>query len=752
MKVVINLFFLALLFPFYLIAQKDVNDKYKQEAEMFRKEVWGWAKPEFAVRTIPTEFANYSKVIIGRHVEINADSKKKSSIATWGFAINKQATMTQIVREAIKINDKVALDEYSVITYSQLTRKSSYVFDNITKVYVGIRVYKQDGNFREVNADDIILTRDDKNNKEAKIAVPDLQVGDIIDYFIASQGSMEAKNAAFPSYVFTVFDDCPIMSYSIHAQFGSKYAVEYRSYNKAPQFKVTENDGDNILDIQEKNIPAYTGLNLWSSPYRQLPIIRMNIMLPSRGGGPLSNERKKGEIYRDQGMDEFLEDEKVAIGYLKLPYAKSMFMVRDQSGVPSIAKNYYKKITRDKNISPDSLAAELFYLYRFSRYLDIWDGFLPETVVAMPAKGINEREYMYSFGDFLKLADVDNQLVFVTHRSGPLLKEIMSRTDMQYLLQVQNGKQGVFGMETIFTPPYYIPSMYEGIKDAVTLDIKGRKTVKPKDFDQGVVSLPVTKAEENARVEKMVVAIPGTDVIQVNRTTTLKGHYRGEEQKQLILLEDYCNAERKIYGADKTIVEELTGSEKNRKYGEELKAAFDKARLKQKDAFVTEAKEWFEQEITELSDNKVQNLGVRHTSPDFIYSSKFKMGGVIKKAGNNYILEIGKLQGSPLQIDPSQRKRKLDVYMPFARSINTEITIEIPPGYTAEGWESLNRKVENETGHFTVTTSVAANSVTIKVSKSYDHSFEPAANWDKLLAFLDAANDWAGAKLLIKKK
>jgi hypothetical protein len=38
------------------------------------------------------------------------------------------------------------------------------------------------------------------------------------------------------------------------------------------------------------------------------------------------------------------------------------------------------------------------------------------------------------------------------------------------------------------------------------------------------------------------------------------------------------------------------------------------------------------------------------------------------------------------------------------------------------------------------------------VKKSYNNTFEPVANWNKLLAFIDAANDWTNAKLLMKKK
>jgi hypothetical protein len=155
--------------------------------------------------------------------------------------------------------------------------------------------------------------------------------------------------------------------------------------------------------------------------------------------------------------------------------------------------------------------------------------------------------------------------------------------------------------------------------------------------------------------------------------------------------------------------------------------------------------------VTELKDHKTDNLGVRHTSPDFIYSSNFNLAGLVKKAGNNIIVEIGKIQGQPLAIKEEQRKRDLDVFMPFARSIEYNITFDIPAGYTAEGIAALNKNVENETGFFKAEATATEKTITIKVKKSYLHNFEPAKNWEKLVAFLDAANDWVGAKFLLKK-
>lgn len=745
------LFFLIIAAPVMAAAQKNKDEKkdaakYKEEAEAIRKEVWGWDKPEFKVRNIPAEYAQASKVIIARHQEINADSKKKYKLMS---GVSRELILLEIGREAIKINDKSAVSEYSEISFTQIEKRYSFYSNNTTKVYVGVRIIKPDGSMKEINYDDIVLTRNDATQKEAKLAIPDLQVGDIIDYFIAKQQNMaQTTTSNVATYTFTLFDDVPIMNYSIHFEMGKKYAVEYRCYNGAQDFKTSSGeDDDNILDLVKKNIPAYSESGLWTAPYRQLPIIRMNILVGYKGlmAGRF-NARNPGEIYKNQSADEFVQDKKNTI----VNWKKSNYQYKLDMG---IIDDYYKNVMKNKkNMTPDSLLKEMYYMYRFRTLLDVGGGDF-ESVINRHNLSYNENGVAFNFGYFLNEADIDNRLVFLTAVTQPKMNEIMNSEEISYLLTTQSAGAKLFSFDNLYAPVYTFPYYFENANQTVTLDIKGRKEFNPKDFDEGRMDLPGTTADKNARIEKVAISLvpDGTNLI-TSRTTTLQGHYKQDVQKELILFEDYHSAERKLFGVQQTLSDQMSGDKKTKKFGEELKTAFDQARSKNKDAFIAEAKEWFEQEITELTDHKVVNMGVRHTNPDFVYSSKFKLGGLVKKAGNNYIIDIGKTQGSPLQIKPTQRKRTLDIYMPFARSLKIDITFQIPEGFTAEGVAALNKKVENETGYFIVEAVSDDKTVTIKVRKSYNHAFEPVGNWDKLLAFVDAANEWYNTKLLLKKK
>jgi hypothetical protein len=729
----------ACLIPLSGWGQKDIR-AYKENAESMRKEVWSWDKPEFSVRNIPSEYNNFSKVVIARHIDIGI---KKNRLTNF--------VLTEIFRESIKINDKAAVTEFSDFEYNQMEKGSGFTAGRTTITYVGVRVIKPNGNIKEINADDIVITASDKDLKKAKIAIPDLQAGDILDYFVAREGT---ENLGFmevvSAYVFEFYNEVPILHYSIHSETGKRYAIEYRSYNGAPDFIQRKGeDNSNVLDLVQKNIPVYPEIDLWTLPYRQLPLTRMNIIVGYKGvSAGRFNARDPGVIYKNQPSEKFFEDEMNDLGLRKISTG------REGVDLPEELSEYLKKLVKSRSDIPaDSFAAELFYVLRYSDFLDVQPWIKVETIMGRANRDLPGKNYKYHIYDFLKDKGADASLVVSTHRSLSTSKEIMGKNELDYLIQIRGNKPKFMGMSSIFTPAFYIPTDFEGEKNVLALDIGEGRSPNPDGFGKSRVNIPAGNAENNSRLEKMEIAVSDDRAgLFVNRITSIRGHERDALQKQLILFEDYCNAERKAFNIKSTILEQLEGGRKTKSYADELRFAFSKARQNQKDEFLKEATGWFGLEVTNLSDFHVQQLGVRHYQPDFVYSSKFKLGGLVKKAGANFIIEIGKLQGSLAGNTSIPPMRKLDIYLPFAETLSSEISVVVPEGFTLEGAEALNVRVENETGQFSCETKLSGSTLIIKTSKTYNSAFIPATNWDKLKAIIDAEKKWYDSKILFRKK
>ena len=737
-------------------AQTKDAEKYRKESEQMRKTVWAWDKPQFKVKDVPPQYSNASKIIIAHHTELTADSKSKFAFYGLGFGPKKEQTLTEVVREMVKVNDKNAVTDYSELSFTQFEKTSGFYTTDKTTSYVGVRVIKPNGSVKEINADDIVLTKDGAAEKKAKVAIPDLQPGDILDYFIATEQNLTNDMSNKP-YRVLLFDDAPILSLSFHAQLGKKYAIEYRSYNGAPELQVSKNDDkDIIVDVDKANIPPFE-TSLWVAPGMQLPFIRMNISLGYKGfGSKWMDTKKPGEVAKNTDSDEFIDDKASS---LSTSYYNGYWMKAAKAEYDDIESDAKKKSKQTgvsfKELSDEEKAAQLFYTLRYTKLLNFDINQLSSKINI----GYNTYNGL-AFPLFctLKAAGLDPAILVTNDRTGLRLSEVMSAGDLTATAYLTGANKFV-NINTVFDAPFAIPVEIEGLSNtkSFTFDHPGaimgiKKMMGLTNVAEGP-KLPTSSADKNAHIENLKLSLTADkNNLAVHRSTILKGYYKADEQKNLILYEDFFEAERKAFNDEKSLLEELEDGKKSKKYVDEVKSAFAEARKKQKEAFVKEAKSWFEQEITDLKDNKTDNLGVRHTAPDFVYSSNFNLGGLVKKAGNNIIVEIGKIQGQPLVIKQEQRKRDIDVYMPFARSIEYNIELEIPDGYSAEGVAALNKKIETEAGFFTVDATATDKLVTVKIKKYYLHNFEPAKNWDKVIAFTDAANEWVGAKLLFKKK
>jgi hypothetical protein len=740
-----------------VFAQSKEIEAYKKESEEMRKTVWAWPDEQYKVRTVPEKYMKSSKVVIAHHTALTADSKSGIAFYGLGFGSRHKQSITEIVREVIKLNDKNAVTEYSELSFTQFEKRSGFYASDKTSTFVGVRIVKPDGSTKEINADEVVLTKDEKNEKQAKLAVPDLLPGDIIDYYIATAQNTTNDFSSKP-YNLLLFDDAPVLHYSFHSELGKKFAVEYRSYNGAPEVKVSRNgDGDIIMDVSKKDMPAFE-TSLWVSASRQLPFIRMYIGQGYKGmGSKMMGLSKPGEITKVIGSQHALEDiQKELSGR----YATGYWMKSaryDYEKLENKAKENAKQVGLSyKELSEKDKATLLFYTFRYEYMLKADAAEIATRIKTIAASRFDNLSFLMFC--IFKASGLDPAILIAEERTGYRMNEAINSNDLVTAAHLPSLKS-VFAFTSVYDLPFSVPVSIEGTKGARSITFDNPAIMTPAKMNNlaqvgAAPPLPASTSTVNNRTEKLKILLNNErSGLQVKRQTTLKGYYKLEAQSSLLLYEDFFNYESaQLKEKYLTLSEVISQGKQNKKFFEEATNALAEARSKQKDAFIKDAKEWFEEDVTNLTDYKIEIPGVRHTAPDFIYSSSFNLNGLIKKAGNNIIVEIGKIQGKPLTVKEEQRNRTLDVYMPFARSIEYEIELEIPEDYTAEGVDALNTKVENETGYFITEATSNGKTVSIKIKKHYLHNFEPAANFSKLMAFMDASSNWTNAKLLLKKK
>eukprot|EP01137_Pigoraptor_chileana_P010331 Opistho-2@59770 len=195
----------------------------------------------------------------------------------------------------------------------------------------------------------------------------------------------------------------------------------------------------------------------------------------------------------------------------------------------------------------------------------------------------------------------------------------------------------------------------------------------------------------------------------------------------------------------------VKNKKKKEQYTNEMNAIINKQKDKQKEEFKDTASKEYEVELEDFKFD-VKNTGRYGKKSALEYSEEFTIkNNWIKKAGDKYLMELGRFLTAQIEITQKEKDRKNNIYMSYPRSFDNEIVLEIPAGYSVSGLEKFNKKVENETGGFTSTAEVKGNTLVIKTYKYYKNYNEPNANWNKMIQFLDAAYQFTQEKVLLKK-
>jgi hypothetical protein len=147
---------------------------------------------------------------------------------------------------------------------------------------------------------------------------------------------------------------------------------------------------------------------------------------------------------------------------------------------------------------------------------------------------------------------------------------------------------------------------------------------------------------------------------------------------------------------------------------------------------------------------EINNEGRSFKKPELMFKETFQVGDKIKRAGKKLLINLPGLMGGQLQIRKEERTRSFDIDVRYPRKLRWQINMTVPNGYTAEGLEGLNTKVENETGAFITTATQSGNVVTLDIQKIYKQKNISKEKWPLMLEFVDAAYNFSHKLILLK--
>ena len=725
MKVTIKIGIVLLLITSNIFAQG-------KKPEEIKKYFWGSKDKQTNTTEIPEKWQNESAVILYKNI----------NYAYHKFG--KKVTYKTSVRKRIKLLDKNAVKEFSEFNFKKrfysnrgnFTRKAS-------KMYFGVKVIKPDGKEIEIDVDKEAIKGDDKY----KLAISNLEVGDIIDYYFYSIEPFISKE----SYIFDAVEtplgeEYPIAFLKMNLESENDFFINFKSINGAPKLKEIPTGKKNrrkyvleVKDIEKNEFPR------WYFPLAELPSIKMQVYFARSGS-------------YEKNTTAFLP-EKENIIKSKVSEQEILDLYNNRLRAGGKVNDVQKYIGGKNYKSNEEKVIDVFYYMRhfyLNRYI--------ESIYARKTKIIdyyqiiyktgafidNDKEFVNYFTNFLKKNDIPFEIIVATKRYNGSINDLLIESNVNVLIKV-NTKNPLY--VTVFSPHTtisYINPFLEGT-EVYKLSKSKAKYYKLDIIKKG--KLPTSKYTDNEMQEILDVKVkPDFSGFEMAVTNKLKGHLKLQEQNDRLIYSDYVYNEYKKYDS-KSLVELIKGKNNKTRVKNELNALKKKKKKNQKEYFKNQIKS--ELNLTELNnfEYKIEKNGRFSPSSYFIYSQKFDFDKkYIKKAGPNYIIEIGKFIGGQIEIDEKFRKRDANIYMKNPRVYNYTIKFTIPDGYKVVGLDKLQKNVDNPSGAFISNAKMEGNTLVIETSKQYKHNFYTKDKWPEILAFLDEANQFTNEKILLKKK
>ena len=719
----LTLFITALVLSACLMpAQASDEKKYNELATALRQQVWSDNTPEFHNYNCPEEYlTGHSAVILASSTDVEFTRKSYIKMRGWlQFGNVKKLGRHELTRMLIKLNDAAAIKKFSEFDYFTFKKSYNYDLKETEQQVLGVRVIKPGGKIVEVSTDEYMATREGKKGDEVsyKLAVPGLEVGDIIDLFTYEEKIVQQRNTE--PIIFSFVADYPMLYYKAKCTIDDKLTAQYRTFNGAPDFKVsTDKDKNTILEAEVRNVEAVAP-HSWYSPIDQAPMIKLYAFDKSLTNKELKSIRKGERLQSNPDYRAILLDCFNMIKFTKDYYKYSD--IRDAHKFIGDDVEAARKAT-DKRAAARHLYNSVVYYYMG---FDKFDRYCPENFIA-------------TLSFMLEQSRIPFYYVVTTASDKEPLDKLIYYENATWVLMTTDGD--------FFTAPQYkcqtagtLPAELQGRLAAVTAKLDGDKT------NYTLETLPQDNYNINNNLARIDATIDGM-TIDVNRTETLKGTTKETFSAMISgkqMIEDYD----RLLHRKKTYLEEI--SKKERKAVEEQ---FEKEKESQLELFKSEAEFCHDIKPKQYIGYNILSTGLDPQSPQYVYDTHYTLDGLVKKAGNNLVVSVGKLLGNQLSVEGEERKRDCDIYRDSPKSFDTIIYLSLPSGYTITGdnLDKLNVDVKNEAAAFKVTPSLEGDKLHLLVQKTYYKAHYPQSQWQDLLKVIDAASDFTNRQIVIKK-
>jgi hypothetical protein len=707
------------------------NLSHAQLPEKLTSMMWGLDDTLYTQAKLPAMWANESAVILYQEF-YNEYTREGGSI------FSPQLKFVEAYHRKVKLLDAASVEQFSEFSFNEKFTSTRGERQTVGEMLVGFKLIKPNGQQQIIDLTKAVTIRNETNDIYKKIAIPDLQIGDIIDYYYCSVERFTVSGEyIFPPVVSTLSSVYPVVHEKIHFRVATDFYINFRTVNNTPEFKATPDQDAQRYTLTVSNI-AKQQLPMWAYRFRALQAIKFQVIYTqSRNKNILAFISTTGKAKTSISPTDAV----------KFVYDRLELTNKEHKSILSKITQFAN--TQTTNNDPLKKTIQAYYAlkhYTFNNKLE--EDFLKRSTDA----GLSNLDFIRIMHQYLSSQNIPHDILITTPREISDIGDLLLYQELALLirLNIQNQYTYIanFSQYTHFAE---IPQELQGNRAFV---------LNPAQPDSPVAThiIPPSTNLQNQLITNITVNFNPQNLQQLNiqRHHTYKGLLKERVQNRLVTVFDYINTEHAQYGSQNYA--ERTGALLKKKDREIIET-----RINETISTVQTNKPGMVQYLIEddlntqidtlLDYNIIQN-GMAFAAPDLIYTDQFLCSSLVKPANDNLILQIGMLIGNQVNIPDNelQRQTDIDIYMPYARAYYNTLTINIPTGYTLQGTEKLNTQTINPTGGFITKATLTQNQLTLTTQKYYLHNFEKANKWQYLTDFIQAAHQFNQTKILLKKQ
>lgn len=744
MKTFKLLLIVFLIFPLVSSAQRGEGRKRAKEKKAYEtnlkyyNEIFGKNDPDFDITESPKEWNTEPIVMLCQKVHISflRDTKKDGS-QTKG-----------VIRKRVLIQDKAALEDFSEFYY-----QNSSAF--------GIQHIKPDGTKKNIDLKNAVKVESDIPNFYAdsyhsedynKIAIPDLEVGDILDYFKVFtetyRGNIELIAPISYSY--------PVVSQEIIFDVDKLWNFFYNTFNGAPEFVQDQEGGIDIKGRKRKIIKRFVLRSTdqkaqkeerWDFINLTEPIIKVMALAPNSvfAGKKRRNEITNSIDIRNLFKSDLNNGQTVA----------STIVSTTQKRLKSIG---IKKMLKEEKANTIYTALRLDFINQSLIYrASIAAGVSTSSRIkpTLNSGSMNADTYFSMksnvfagiFSNLLNRYDIESEIVQVVPRYFGDYNNVITKKEIEYGVYIPSIDRYYWTLDNYRNP---IDINYD-MAGATGYKIP-RRQLNRRGAKFSKITIPESHPNDNISLTKLNIQVKEDNSFDVNKVVEYTGRYKEVHNSLFlfqvpILEEDF---EKLTSEKDRAKMNRTKNRKSYRNVRKKNDIKKDELSERKKEAIEDWLKDDFE--VEKFENYEVLSHGRFPDNNILSIETNFTAKGYLQKAGPNLIFSIGKLIAGQIALEEDEiNDRNKPIELEYARTIKNEIQINLPEGYQVKGIDALNMNVDNSFAAFLSEASQEGNVLSLKTTKTYKKQYISKTDWKQLVEMLEAAYKFSQKKIILKK-